>query len=114
MDPITLFKSLADNTRLRILLLTHDQQELCVCELTAALGESQPKISRHLAQLRNAQLLSDRRQGQWVYYRINPTLPAWTATVLATSHSANTNMISNDLKRLKAMGSRPVRRAACC
>lgn len=114
MDAITLFKSLADETRLRILLLTHNQQELCVCELTTALNEIQPKISRHLAYLRKAGILSDRRQGQWVYYRIHPNLPSWAVEVLSTSFHANNNLIAANLKRLDAMGDRPTRQATCC
>src|SRR5690606_12109290 len=75
MTPPALFKALADETRARIVLLITHEQELCVCELTCALNQSQPKISRHLAQLRASGLLADRRQGQWVYYRLHPHLP---------------------------------------
>ena len=68
-DSIQIFKSLGDETRLRILhLLSH--QELCVCQLTEVLGLGQSKISRHLAHLRNAGLVSDRRQGLWIYYSL--------------------------------------------
>lgn len=62
-------KTLADETRLRILaLLTSD--ELCVCDLMAALELPQSTVSRHLATLRNAGLVEDRRQGVWMYYRL--------------------------------------------
>ena len=64
-----LFKSLSDETRLRILaLLTHG--ELCVCDLMAALELPQSTVSRHLATLRNTGLVEDRRQGVWMYYRL--------------------------------------------
>jgi len=64
-----LFRALADETRLRIVaLLSHG--ELCVCHLEAALRLSQPKVSRHLATLRAAQVVEDRRDGSWVYYRL--------------------------------------------
>lgn len=69
------FKSLSDNTRLRCVTLLQKEGKLCICELTTALDLSQPKISRHLAQLRQCGLLQDSREGQWVYYRINPKLP---------------------------------------
>ncbi|WP_119395301.1 metalloregulator ArsR/SmtB family transcription factor [Salinibius halmophilus] len=65
-----LFKLLSDDTRLHSVLLIKQHQELCVCELTEALAISQPKISRHLAQLRQSGLLQDRRRGQWVFYRL--------------------------------------------
>lgn len=64
-----IFKALADPTRLRILnLLLH--QPSCVCELESALGLPQPLVSRHLAYLRNAGLVRDRRQGMRVQYSV--------------------------------------------
>lgn len=104
MSPVQLFKCLADDTRLRSLLLINKFQELCVCELTVALSVSQPKISRHLAQLRSCQLLEDRRQGQWVFYRLNPALPQWVTDILDTTLKANTDSIQPDLQRLRAAG----------
>lgn len=65
----TLFMALADKTRLRLLNLMRED-EICVCFFTEVLGESQPKISRHLAYLRNAGLVSARRDGKWMHYRI--------------------------------------------
>ncbi len=82
IDPELFFKALADPTRLRCLMLLASERELCVCELTHALNEIQPKISRHLAALRDQGMVLDRRQGQWIYYRLNPELPAWCKTVL--------------------------------
>lgn len=64
-----LFLALADKTRLRILNLIRDD-EVCVCYFTEVLGESQPKISRHLAYLRNAKIVSARRDGKWMNYSI--------------------------------------------
>ncbi|WP_272492994.1 metalloregulator ArsR/SmtB family transcription factor [Atopomonas sediminilitoris] len=82
MTPNDLFKALSDDTRLQCLLLM-GERELCVCDLTDALQLAQPKISRHLALLRSLGLVLDRRQGQWVYYRINPELPAWAQPIVA-------------------------------
>jgi ArsR family transcriptional regulator len=65
----TFFLALADKTRLRLLNLMRDE-EICVCFFTEVLGESQPKISRHLAYLRNAGLVEARRDGKWMHYRI--------------------------------------------
>ena len=64
-----IFKSFADETRLRILLLLGDG-ELCVCDLMAILSLPQSTISRHLAYLRHAGFVDDRRQGVWMYYRL--------------------------------------------
>ncbi|QLB59807.1 metalloregulator ArsR/SmtB family transcription factor [Acinetobacter indicus] len=82
MNQTDFFKCLSDPTRLDILKLVLAKQNICVCELTEALNLSQPKISRHLALLRNLSVLLDQRQGQWVYYRLNPDLPEWAASVL--------------------------------
>lgn len=81
-QPLQLFKNLSDETRLRLVLLLREKGELCVCELTSILKESQPKISRHLALLRDASLLIDRRDGKWIYYRLSPHMPAWAAAVI--------------------------------
>jgi len=112
--PPALFKCLADATRARVTLLILREGELCVCELIHALDDSQPKISRHLAQLRSCGLLVDRRQGQWIYYRINPALPAWVTQVLDTTLQANQPWLQDDALRLNAMGDRPQRASNCC
>ncbi len=77
-----LTKALADQTRLRLLLLLTDHREICVCEFTQALELSQPKISRHLAILRETGLLKDKKRGLWVYYHLHPELPQWVIAVL--------------------------------
>lgn len=113
LDPVSFFKALADETRLQSLLLILHEQELCVCELMAALNESQPKVSRHLAQLRKASILQDRRQGQWVYYRLSDTLPDWATQVL--QHTAQQQgYLQPTLQRLNQMGQRPERSQRCC
>jgi ArsR family transcriptional regulator len=68
-DIETLFKALADRTRLRLIGLLGDQ-EVCVCFLVEILKTSQPKISRHLAYLRRAQIVAARREGKWMHYHL--------------------------------------------
>ncbi len=82
IKPVQLFATLSHDTRLRCLLLLLVHEELCVCELTQAIGAAQPHMSRHLAQLRETGLVSDRRDGLWIHYRINPLLPAWVVALL--------------------------------
>ena len=108
------FKALSDLTRLRMLVLLSCEGELCVCELTHALDEIQPKISRHLAQLRELGVVLDRRQGQWIYYRLNPDLPVWAGDALtATSEGVITQSpFKEDLHALVNMPDRP--ESACC
>jgi ArsR family transcriptional regulator len=65
------FHALSDSTRLEILqLLTNGER--CVCELTDALDAAQSRLSFHLKTLREANLVTDRREGRWVYYSLNP------------------------------------------
>ncbi|RYL27069.1 ArsR/SmtB family transcription factor [Acinetobacter piscicola] len=82
MNQVDFFKCLADQTRLDILMMIFKQGERCVCDLTVGLDLSQPKISRHLALLRSAQILQDRRQGQWVYYQLHDDLALWCKEIL--------------------------------
>jgi ArsR family transcriptional regulator len=75
------FQALGDNTRLRLLNLM-GEQELCVCYFVEILDHPQPKISRHLAYLRNAGIVSARRDGKWMHYRIVMPPNAGAARVL--------------------------------
>ncbi len=114
MLPSTLFKDLSDDTRLRCALLIAEEGELCVCELMEALQESQPKISRHLAQLRDHALLADRRQGQWVFYRLHDDLPGWIPALIHETANNNTEYMHEARQRLQLMGQRPQRQDGCC
>lgn len=115
MTPVKFFKCLSDETRLRCIALLQKEGRLCVCELTTALDLSQPKISRHLASLRQCGLLLDSRDGQWVFYQINPKLPDWAFQLLDnTLHAvAISGHYKADLERLEKMNHRP-EAAVCC
>src|ERR1700754_113494 len=75
------FQALGDNTRLRLLNLI-GEQEVCVCYFVEILGAPQPKISRHLAYLRNAGIVEARRDGKWMHYRIVRPESAFAKQVL--------------------------------
>ncbi|SHH98006.1 metalloregulator ArsR/SmtB family transcription factor [Ferrimonas marina] len=113
MNPVNLLKSLADETRLKTLLLILQEQECCVCELTCALDESQPKVSRHLARLRQDGVLQDRRAGQWVYYSLAP-MPQWLLDALAGIAKEHQGFLTDSAERLANMGDRPQRQQQCC
>ena len=108
------FHLLSDDTRIRSLLLMQHEGELCVCELVHALDIIQPKVSRHLATLRDAGIVIDRRQGQWIYYQLNPNLPDWARQVFntAATEAVNQETFINDLAVLAEMPNRPD--SACC
>lgn len=114
LDPVLVCKCLGDETRLMLMLLVLREQELCVCELTHALGDSQPKVSRHLAQLRRCGLLNDRRVGQWVYYGLEPALPGWVTRILEAAAEGEANRLADLQARLDRMGNRPERQVAMC
>src|ERR1700690_4623717 len=81
VDLATLFAALADATRLRLLNLMAGR-EVCVCYFVEILRQSQPKISRHLAYLRKAGIVSARREGKWMHYRIVPQTDEAAASLL--------------------------------
>lgn len=105
-DLVTLFNALGDRTRLRILNLVAGG-EVCVCYFVELLGEPQPKISRHLAYLRRAGLVSARRDGKWMHYRMTAPADAVQARVLecAIEALAGDRQMQRDRERLER---------ACC
>lgn len=111
MNPDTVFSILSDPTRLRALMLIQAETEVCVCELTFALDESQPKISRHLAVMRDAGIVEPRREGTWMHYRIDSALPGWANEIIKHCHQQlrGQTPFVDDIKKLNAMNNRPER-----
>jgi ArsR family transcriptional regulator len=104
----SLLKALADGTRLRILgLLTTG--EVCVCHIHQSLKISQPKASRHLAYLRRAGLVTTRRDGLWVHYRLASSAEPVVATIQhAVTHAlGHVDSVRKDTERLQ-------RQTGCC
>jgi len=101
---------LSDGTRRHMLALLLVEQELCVCEMEAALDVIQPVISRHLALLRDGGWVASRREGRRIYYRLAP-IPAWAQLLLRAL--AEGGVPSKALKaargRLAQFAGRPVR-----
>jgi ArsR family transcriptional regulator, arsenate/arsenite/antimonite-responsive transcriptional repressor len=100
-DLVRLFAALADPTRLRLLNLM-DGREVCVCYFVEILKQGQPKISRHLAYLRNAGIVRARREGKWMHYSIERPEDARAASILdATLMSLKADKeMQSDLARL--------------
>jgi len=95
-DPELFFSALADRTRLRLLNLLRDG-EVCVCFFAGSLGTNNPKISRHLAYLKRASLVTGRRDGKWMHYSIQRP----THEDAAKLFDATMKMLEND-SELKA------------
>jgi ArsR family transcriptional regulator len=98
-----IFKALGEEIRLRIMALLVSGQELCVCDIMAALELPQSTVSRHLSCLRNAGLVDDRRQGIWMYYRINRSGIDHAATIfdLLSAMLLELEQTAVDQRRLK-------------
>lgn len=99
-DLSTIFKALSDETRLRILKLL-ERGELCVCDIVAAFDMSQPKISFHLAALKEAGLLKDKKDGKWMRYRIDDSDLFKRLLVLSVIERIPADALEKDTKRLE-------------
>jgi len=99
---IDLFKALADETRLRILALLLTREELCVCDIIAALQLPQSTTSRHLAYLRKTGWVSDRRCGVWIYYSLDRSRASSHMALVdfLRAHLATLPEVASDGKRL--------------
>jgi ArsR family transcriptional regulator len=108
-DTADFFSLLSDELRRRILVLLMSEHELCVCELFFALDAIQPKVSRHLALMREAGVLSQRKRGRWVNYRIASHVPLWAHRILVSMADGveGGRPYGEDRKRLAAMPNRP-------
>jgi ArsR family transcriptional regulator len=102
ITPLSFYKCLAEDTRLKSLLLIVLKGELCVCDLIAAFQLSQPKVSRHLAELRKCGIVVDERRGKWVYYKLNSALPTWALEVLENTAQNNIDYIDSCLNKLSS------------
>ncbi|MBA3639015.1 MAG: metalloregulator ArsR/SmtB family transcription factor [Acidobacteria bacterium] len=115
----TLFKALGDRTRLRILSLLQ-AGEICVCDIHGSLGLPQPAVSRHLAYLRKAGLVSGRKDGLWVHYRLASLPDPVAQTVVdAVNHAlGHTAAAERDRRRLLKVANvaavEPQPRVRCC
>ena len=99
-DLLSVFKALSEEIRLRIVkLLEHG--ELCVCDIVAALDMIQPKVSFHLAVLKEAGLIKDRKQGKWTHYSIVDTDMFRRFLLLSTLEKISGESVSEDIRRLK-------------
>jgi ArsR family transcriptional regulator, arsenate/arsenite/antimonite-responsive transcriptional repressor len=105
-----LFSALADPTRLRLLNLMNGR-EVCVCYFVEILGQSQPKISRHLAYLRKAGIVNARREGKWMHYSIAMPEDATERAVLTNALEAisGSRELRTDLSCLDRACCRPER-----
>ena len=96
-DVVTLMSALSEPTRLGALLLLADGKERCVCKLMEHLDATQSRMSRHMGVLKQAGLVVDRRDAQWVRYRLNPALsPRMKAIVKAVISAASASKAPKD------------------
>lgn len=98
-DLVDFFKILSDETRLRIIVLLY-KQKLCVCDICNILELPQPKVSKHLAKLRDNGLVEDSRKEQFVYYSLQ--LKDFQKNIIEeiVSNAENDPVIKADLEKL--------------
>jgi len=103
MQVTELFKAMSDETRLRIIHLIF-QHDLCVCELVEILEESQPKISKHIAKLRQIDLVTTQRNEQYIYYSFNHQNSSYVKIISnMIEEIRNIDVYKKDLERLQAI-----------
>ncbi len=98
-------KACADQTRLRLINLLAAEGEVCVCHLVDVLGTNQPKVSRHLAYLKRAGLVSDRKDGLWVHYQLAAPLSNHAERLIECINScfAESPEMRHDVVKLRAI-----------
>jgi len=98
-----IYKSLAEETRLRLLVLLQGGNELCVCDLMQALDMPQSTVSRHLAYLKRNGWVQDRRGGVWMYYSLKKEMDAFLQAqlVLIINQLAGSVVCCTDKQRLE-------------
>lgn len=114
IEKTKVFAALSNQVRLRCLYLIATNGEICVCELAEALQISQPSASKALASLKGIELLSDRREANWIYYQLRRDLPAWLDVVIkaVVDDLAGDKICSADERRFRRLALRP-RELAC-
>jgi len=97
-----IFKTLSDRTRLRILrLLAEAKRDLCVCEIMDSLNEAQYNVSRHLRELEKAGLVTESKEGRWVFYSLSRTKDSFQKLVLKAISSIPRKIFNLDTVRMK-------------
>lgn len=109
----SVFKALSDETRLRILKLL-EGGELCVCDIVAALETSQPRASFHLAALKEAGLIRDRKDGRWTHYRLEDSDLFRRFLLLSALERVRGKAVEVDRARLDAFVRSKAQGAAGC
>ena len=100
-DIVRVMKSLSDGTRLRIMgLLLNSKKPLCICELVDALKLEQYNVSKHMKELKYAGLVTERREGKFIYYSIIPSEDKFLTNILEAIHSLPEKTMEEDKKRL--------------
>ncbi len=98
---LKIIKSLSERTRIRILALLNQAQEVCVSEIVDTLEESQYKVSRHLKVLQEAGLVVGSKKGRWIYYQLNNNQVHFQDQILKAINYISSDILHKDLERLK-------------
>jgi len=101
----SVFQSLEEDTRLRILALLMEAGELCVCDLIAVLQLPQSTVSRHLSHLKNVGWVQDRREGVWIHYSMAKRLDPLQVSLVPVlrEHLSKQEVVRIDMEKLESM-----------
>lgn len=113
-DFATVFKGLSDSTRIAILTLLLLQEEMCVCDIENVLGITQSRSSRHLRYLAHARMVSTKRVGTWVHYRIAATQEPFRLAVLDSLRATLRGPGARQLRTRLAQWKRKKAKADAC
>ncbi|MGM0595911.1 MAG: ArsR/SmtB family transcription factor [Myxococcota bacterium] len=108
-----IYKALSDETRLMIIALITNHGECCVCDVMGVLSLSQSKASRHLRYLKNAGLLTNRRAGTWVYYKIPEKPSKYVEQILTNNREIIAWAQSDELKKRMALWKKKKKNGNC-
>lgn len=98
---LKILKALADQNRLRIIAALNRFNEMCACQITELLGITGASVSRHMALLTDATLLTSRKQGRWVYFSLNDTTKDQKLMDWVIENFRDTELVLDDYKKLK-------------
>jgi ArsR family transcriptional regulator, arsenate/arsenite/antimonite-responsive transcriptional repressor len=105
--PLNIAKALADGNRMRVIGALIENDELCVCQITEMLRLAAATVSRHMSILQNARLVQSRKQGRWVYYRLESSFPGMLRQWLMESISNSPEVTADRHNLLSILSCEP-------
>lgn len=119
-NTVEVLKSLAEINRLQIVLFLREAEELCACQIIELLGLTGATISKHLSLLQNAGIISSRKEGRWVYYKLSKSseLESLITWITSRTQDDETQILSTEYKQILSQTPEELcikqRKGSCC